>query len=248
MREPRGCPLGRERGKMAEARYETTPRAGDLSRTEKILRFHDTLIESIRGRPEPDFWVVSGWSSQATQRLRFEQLLRVSRYRGGSVLDWGSGAGDLYDHLMAAGYDFTYTGLDMNPRMLALAEHRYGKLFSLVDVSHRLTTTYDYIFANGIFQFIDLTSPRYYIEMLRNMFEYARRAVAVTFLSSSRDDGNKVPDELYLDPASLFAHIQSLSKWWALDHGYHPGAGDFTVALLKPAEDQAWHRPHFEPT
>lgn len=190
-------------------------------------------------------WTLSGWSSRAAQKQRFERLLRSVSYDGGSVLDWGCGAADLYAYLHENGAPFSYLGLDINERLIGIAEHRFGPHFQRVDLSHQLSTTFDYIFASGIFQFSDPHDPNYHLPMLAHMFARSRRGVAVNFLSNARSDENKDRHELYLDPSSLIGHAQALSVWWALDHAYHPGAGDFTLALLRPQGQTNWRRPDF---
>lgn len=214
-------------------------------RCEKILAFHNSLIDSFQAREVPDYWILSGWSSIATQRSRFERLLHTTSYGGGSILDWGCGVGDLYSHLCGTGHRFEYRGLDINPRMITMAEKRFGKLFTQVPTSYRLTEHYDYIFASGLFQFSDRTAPRYYIEMLQNMFKYARRAVGVNFLSSLRDARDKVDYELYIDPNALVPDLEQISSRWIVDHSYHPGKADFTVALIQTGDEQFWRRPNF---
>ena len=230
---------------LENAMSETRHRFSSTSRDEKILAFHNSLISSFQSRDLPDYWILSGWSSIATQRSRFERLLHTSSYGGGSVLDWGCGVGDLYGHLCGTGHDFEYRGLDVNPRMITIAEKRFGGLFAQVPISYRLTEYYDYVFASGLFQFCDEEMPQYYIDMLQNMFTYARRAVAVNFLSSLRDDRDKVNYELYLDPNALVPGLERISSRWIVDHSYHPGRADFTVALIRSSDESRWRRPNF---
>lgn len=215
------------------------------SRGEKIVAFHDSLIGSVQWNEPSQLWKISGWSSASSQRVRFERLLRASSYSGGSILDWGCGPGDLYSYLEATNYPFVYKGLDVNPRMISLAQSRFGELFEQVDLSYRLSESYDYVFASGLFQFSDQEDPLYYLKIIKNMYEFARRAVAVNLLSTFRDDRNKVSDELYVDPVALTIELNKVSPKWLVDHSYHPGAGDFTIALIKPDPGLTWTRPDF---
>ena len=52
------------------------------------------------------------WKDEASQQLRFEILCGVCDLNGRSVLDVGSGAGHLVDHLRRRGIEASYTGVD----------------------------------------------------------------------------------------------------------------------------------------
>jgi|ERR1017187_4542260 SAM-dependent methyltransferase len=216
---------------------------GKSDREARILAFHNSLLD--RRSDDDLFWTVAGWSSLATQQSRFDQLLKASSFRGGSVLDWGCGAGDLHGRLAQTGHEFEYHGLDVNPRMIKLAENRFGPRFEQVPLGYRLDGQYDYIYASGLFQFVDDSCPLYYLDQLQNMFCCARRAVAVNFLSALRDGDNKVDDELYIDPSVLIPNLAAICDRWVVDHSYHPGKADFTVALIKAEVPYAWKRPSF---
>jgi 2-polyprenyl-3-methyl-5-hydroxy-6-metoxy-1,4-benzoquinol methylase len=223
---------------MSNAEHHT-----NSDRTSLVLDFHDRLIDKygVAG----DSWAIAGWSSLETQRSRFEHLLRASSFRGGTVLDWGCGPGDLYAYLLEKNRPFEYEGIDINPRMIRIATHRHGGHFTQIPSTHCLRQDYDYIFASGIFQFVDEKNPTYFVKQLSEMVKHARAAVAVNFLSDYRDDAQKAESELYLDPKSVITTLSSLSSRWVIDHSYHPGSGDFTVALIVEPTKHVWKRPDF---
>ncbi|MER7008554.1 class I SAM-dependent methyltransferase [Dactylosporangium sp. NPDC000555] len=185
-------------------------------------------------------WRIAGWGSADLQRLRFEALLRTAGYRGGSVLDWGCGPADLYFHLRSVNLPMDlpvdYTGVDLDPRMVELATSRGVPNVALLPPGHAPEAPegrHDYVFASGIFQFPDPDDPLYYLTILEQMYDISRRAVATNFLSAQRPEAARAPDELYVDPAVVARFAGALTGRWVLDHGYHPQAGDFTLALLK---------------
>jgi len=196
-----------------------------MSRTDAIRTFHAGL--------DGPSWRVAGWGSADLQRIRFDALVRASGYRGGSLLDWGCGPADLYFYLRSMDLPLTYAGVDLDPRMVELATARGAPDVAALPPGHAPEGSYDYVFASGIFQFKDPDDPLYYLQILEQAYDISRRAVAVNFLSALRPEEARAPDELYADPAVLVRFAAALTDRWVIDHGYHPQAGDFTLALLK---------------
>jgi SAM-dependent methyltransferase len=194
------------------------------SRAETIAAFHADLT----GLPT---WELAGWGSPEAQRARFDALLRSTRYTGGSVLDWGSGPGDLYFHLTEAGHPFTYEGIDIDPGMAELATSRGVPNVTVAPLNHTPKRRYDYVFASGIFQFQDPSDPLYFVTVLESMYDHSRRACAANFLSALGPESELPDDELLMDPATITRIAAAITDRWTLDHSYHSEAADLTVAL-----------------
>jgi len=211
------------------------------SRFAAIKAFHDRLLEldSV-----PDYFLC-GWSSEQSQRSRFEALLRSVRFEGGSVIDYGCGTGRLFEFISRLGYNFTYVGLDMNEDMLSVARKSHDAEFRRVPADSTDFAQADYVFASGIFQFRDMHNPTYHILLTEALFGKATRGFAANYLSNLRASSEKQEDELYLTANDLTDLGARLSSRWVLDHSYHPGRGDMTLGVLKEHTDQSWKRPTF---
>jgi hypothetical protein len=191
-----------------------------MTRIGAITSFHRELSAG----QEP-YWR-DGWGSAEGQRVRFEALVRSSRYQGGSVVDFGCGTGALRDFLASLDPPFTYLGLDMNGDLLPA-----GDEFRVIAPDAVDFPVADYVFASGIFQFADPDDPLYYRRLAEALYQRCRVALAVTFLSALRDRSARDPDELYLTPGEAADLASSLSGTWVLDHSYHPDRGDLTIAV-----------------
>jgi SAM-dependent methyltransferase len=218
--------------------------ASDFDRYSRILRFHNDLLAAARDGNE-ERWKINGWGSKSTQELRFERLLGAARFAGGSILDWGCGTGELYNYISRLGLSFTYLGIDLNPNMVCLARDKYGPYFETVPVEFEPSRKYNYIFASGIFQFIDLLDPYYYEHLIIKMSSFCTNAVSANFLSDKRSANDRACYELYLNAGSLLPLITRLTPNWLIDHSYHPGLGDFTICLLMSRSQRQWRRPEF---
>lgn len=208
-------------------------------RREKINAFHNQLLYN---QDSPGYYL-SGWSSLSSQAARFAALVRASWFTGGSVVDFGCGTGDLYSYLCSLPYDFSYIGVDQNQNMLDVARGRYDADFRLVEIDDTDFPESDYVFSSGVFQFRDLSYEYYYIDLIRSLFKKSKKSTTLNLLSALREDCSKVDDELYFSPSEALNVAVSVSPFFVLDHSYHIGSGDMTIALHRNEIRSDWIRP-----
>lgn len=208
-----------------------------MARQSIIQRFHDRSAGS--GSP----WAMDGWSSQQSQQDRFDAMIRASSFSSGDIVDFGCGTGELLGYLRKQGVAAAYTGIDFRPEIINVARHRHGDHFRAINFGEMGFDLSDYVFASGVFQFCDDSDPGYPDALVQKLFSRTRVALAITFLSSSRDASQKTSNELYIDPCRAASMAASLTPFWRIDHAYHPGSGDLTVALLRRNIAEVWRRP-----
>jgi SAM-dependent methyltransferase len=172
------------------------------------------------------------WSSESSQRLRFEQLLRIcdrpAPYR---LLDYGCGYGALMELLGPA---VDYVGFDIEPDMIAEARRRYPTATFETDRS-RLAPA-DFCVASGIFNVRLRTEEpawaAYVLDCIRDLDALSQRGFAFNMLTSYSEAEKMRADLYYGDPSYYFDHCKRrYSKQVALLHDY--GLYEFTILVRK---------------
>jgi SAM-dependent methyltransferase len=155
-----------------------------------------------------------GWPHAGDASRRYEVMLDVIRAGGArpvTLLDFGCGAGHLYDHLLAAGRtDIAYAGHDLSPafRRLMAEKHPDVSVYAADVLSGEvLPPRHDYVVANGVFTMkMDIPFEdmwEYFTAMLVVLASLARVGFAFNVMSShvdwERDDLFHVPHDRLAD-------------------------------------------------
>jgi SAM-dependent methyltransferase len=176
------------------------------------------------------------WKSAESQTLRFDQLLTVHRGDAPfSIIDYGCGYGALASHMMSRGLTFSYTGFDVNERMLRLAREHVPSGSRLV-ADRRSVGTADYTVASGLFNLRLTTSEDewldYVLTTLESIDEASRVGFAFNMLTIYSDRERMRPDLYYADPCFFFDYCKRhFSSEIALLHDY--GLFEFTVIVRR---------------
>ena len=176
------------------------------------------------------------WNSEASQALRFDQLLRVCRSSElFSINDFGCGYGALAGHMHEQGMRFEYHGFDLAPQMLERASERLPASDSVHwYASEAELPVSDYTVASGIFNVkADASDDEwraYVLETVDVLAAKSRRGFAFNALTRY-SDSELMDDRLhYADPLALFDHCQRrYSRQVGLLHDY--GLYEFTMLV-----------------
>lgn len=144
-----------------------------ISLFEKKLVLHGDRPEAV------------GWS-QKGQLLRFETMLEAGDFEDSKILDFGCGKGDFYGFLCERGIPVTYTGFDINTKLIDLAKSKYSgvdfRVFSLDD--DVLDENFDYIFLCGVFNVKVQGVEEVIFKTLSRLWKHCRKALIFNALSS----------------------------------------------------------------
>jgi SAM-dependent methyltransferase len=175
-----------------------------------------------------------GWTKPKA-RLRFRVLLEYwvsdSQIRPLRVLDFGCGFGDLFGYARDSNISIDYTGLDMNPDLIAVARAKYPTArFICVDLFERpLDEKFDVVLSSGAHNYL-LTNNRRFIETSFQSFSnISTIGFAVNFLSERVNYKNET--NYYSAPESILSLALRHSPRVVLRHDYMPY--EFTIFVDK---------------
>lgn len=179
------------------------------------------------------------WSSMEHQSVRFQVLLQIADLSGQSVLDVGSGLGDLFPLLIER--KARYTGIELTSMLAKESEQKYPGIQVIHGdfLTYHFTETFDYVLCSGAFNARHPNHEAHLVEAIRKMFHLANKGVAFNLPSSlyaSSASEEPFDKELgievaYVDPTNIFLFSLSLTPRVILRHDYLPH--DFTMYLYK---------------
>ncbi|HMK56272.1 MAG TPA: class I SAM-dependent methyltransferase [Dissulfurispiraceae bacterium] len=184
----------------------------DLSK-EYVISFFDTNLMLHGDRPEAVRWTPPG------QLMHYKSLLDIGDISGSKILDFGCGKGDLCQFLKDRGINVNYTGVDINEKLISMAQKKYpGIDFRVFDIDKDIfEEEFDYIFLCGVFNLkVDGLD-----EMIRSTLKklFARCRIALAFNALSVHNPKKDFELNYTSPEELFSFaVNNLSPFVSLRH------------------------------
>lgn len=206
----------------------------DALTREFLITFYSTQLKLHGDRPEALRWTPEG------QRMRYRLLLELADdLEGKKILDYGCGKGDFLSFLEERNIRARYTGMDINPELIALASAKHPDAsFRVMDVEEEaLGEGFDYVFVCGVFNNNVAGATESMKNALRKLFARTRLALAVTGLTSVVPRRERELN--YVSPVEMvdFA-LRELTPHLVLRHDRVPD--DFTLFLYRrptlPAE------------
>ncbi len=177
------------------------------------------------------------WNGTDSQRLRFEQLVKIIDTERFSITDLGCGYGSFYEFLTARCSDFSYFGYDISVAMINAARTRVSSTAAAkFVVGSRPSQETDYSAASGIFNVRldqDKAVWRQYVnDTLDSLSHTSRLGFSFNCLTSYSDPEKARPDLFYADPCDMFDYCKRrYSRHVALLHDY--GLYEFTILVRK---------------
>jgi SAM-dependent methyltransferase len=169
------------------------------------------------------------WITTPGQIARFEVLTKIGNLSGQTILDIGSGLGDLYGFLKGRFHNFIYTGLDIVPDMVKQARIKYPTANFRIGDMFSETGHYDYLLASGALTFNIGGGKETYYDLLARIYRQANKGVACNMLDANFFSS----DETYITyrPEEVALVCGQITNSYKIVSGYL--SGDFTLFLYK---------------
>jgi SAM-dependent methyltransferase len=199
--------------------------------------YFDARIERYGAVPEG-----VDYNGLDAQRTRFEQLAKVIDPSGAfDLIDYGCGYGALFGFLRQKGWNVTYHGYDMLPKMVRAAREA-NQDFPNADFTddEAALRPCDYLIAGAIFN-NKFNAPvnawrDHTLAVLGKMSQLSLKGFAFNMLTNYSEPERMArrPDLYFADPLFYFDHCKrNYSRDVALLHDY--GLYDFTILVRKQA-------------
>ncbi|MGC2776452.1 MAG: class I SAM-dependent methyltransferase [Bradyrhizobium sp.] len=193
------------------------------------------------------------WSCEATQGLRFVQLLKLCDFSAPfSLNDVGCGYGALVPFLAARfpSCEIDYLGIDLSRAMIGRARRRFFGPQRRFVIAAECPRTADYSVASGVMN-VNVGYPRpawedFVKAMLQRMFATSRRGFSVNFMQSgdTEPDGDPAATRLYRTTPDVWAAYCKREFAAAVDVIGNYGMKEFTLLVRRsPDAAQSQARP-----
>jgi trans-aconitate methyltransferase len=170
------------------------------------------------------------WAGEESQLIRFQALTGVGDFDKKSILDVGSGLGDLYRFLNLSYRDFDYLGIDAVPELVEKAKIKYPEAkFLVFDIFNFESGSFDYVLSSGALSFKVPNHKEKYFEMIKKMFSLSKLGLAFNML----DAKGHIDDELFAayDSKEVTEFCRTVPPKVELINTYSPQ--DFTIYMYK---------------
>ncbi len=204
----------------------------DIPNLDHVKSYFDKRIQEHGASPRG-----ADWNSEASQQVRFDQLLKIVELDSFSILDYGCGTGALADYLLKKGFHADYYGFDVLESAIRIAQQNHaGQHQRTFFAGEDQLPECDYTVASGIFNYRGEQSyedwTNYVVSLLHRFHRLSRRGFASNFLTKYSDADRMRSDLYYADPLYLFDYCKiTFARNVALLHDYR--LYDFTLLVRK---------------
>ncbi len=186
----------------------------------ELIEFYNLHIKRFGHSPEALRWTEDG---QSARYQAITELLK--KINPGTLLDFGCGFGDLYEHLKMKGFKINYTGIDINEAVIKRAQERFPDArFICTDIEEdEIPERFDAVVACGVFNLRVAGIDESFKGSLKKLYNLTDRVLIVDLLTGhqkTRDvQLNLVEPGEFLDFV-----IKELSSNVMIIHQYVEGA------------------------
>jgi SAM-dependent methyltransferase len=179
------------------------------------------------------------WNSEASQQLRFKQLVQIAAHHQGqySLNDMGCGYGALLEYLRTDGVEVDYLGYDLSAEMIANAKAKFADKTEVAFLgADRAGRQADYAVASGLLSVKQDVAVQdwevFVFNMINQLNQESRLGFSFNCLTLYSDQEKMKPNLYYGDPCRFFDYCKrNFSRNVALLHDYD--LYEFTILVRK---------------
>jgi SAM-dependent methyltransferase len=189
------------------------------------------------------------WPNAADAERRYDVMLGLIRPDASqpvTLLDFGCGAGHLYEHIgrLRLHHRIAYSGLDLSPKFVTLCRQKHPGVpfyyFDIMEADGGLPE-FDYVVMNGVFtEKLTLSQGEmldYFQVLIARVFAKARTGLAFNVMSKQVEWERSDLFHLSLDVLAAFL-TKTLSRDFVIRHDYR--LYEYTVYLYRSGK--SWER------
>jgi SAM-dependent methyltransferase len=197
---------------------------------QKIADLYDDRVRNLGISPNS-----VGWKSTQQQKLRFEQLIQGLDLKGSSVLDLGSGFGDLASYLETQNIHLSqYLGIEISKEMLSAARNQFkghsAVSFEQADFLVMNTDRWDFVLASGSLNYRVADDMYGYLEDVISKYSgICQRGLLINLLTDQVDFMQL--QHAHYNPQKVNELMQQYFRKVTLIENY--GLYEFTIQGLK---------------
>lgn len=176
------------------------------------------------------------WVLKKSQQTRFLQFVNHLDFNHQTVLDIGCGFADIVPHISKKAKNFTYTGIDLVPEFISVAQKKYPhhEFFTGNYFKSPLSQNFDIILCSGVLN-TNLGQPQetisYRLKAIKTMFRHCRYGLAFNMAGAHPQPKNKLSSKIYYaDSQKIKKFCHHLTPNLLFIKDYSPN--DFTIILF----------------
>lgn len=205
----------------------------------RVLERYDRRLAELGPVPE-----ALGWTKNR-HVLRYAMLVDPWSLADASVLDFGCGFGDMYDYCRRVVPTTRYSGIDVNPALIAAGQKKYpdADLRAMDVFRTAVDESWDVVVASGVFN-LKLDDNWSFIASAFDWFaSHSRRGFAANFLSNRVE--YELEDTFHADPPRVLELAYRYSNRVQLRNDYMPFEFTVYVDLRREFDRESVVYPEF---
>lgn len=178
------------------------------------------------------------WKNQKSISIRYQVLLKNLDLEGKSILEIGSGFGDVIPFIEAKTKNFTYLGLDLVPEFVKVSQMHFPKhRFKVHNIlASSLNQKYDIVICSGALNSNLKNNIAFREQAIKTLWDHANEAVSFNMAGHHPQPKNKKTNIVYYaDSFKISNYCSNFTENLILDQSYL--SKDFTITMLEPAHN-----------